>query len=675
MKTNTSGNNPTIPSSPLPVSVLPGGPRAAPSRPTLSSLSFLLFSLLSFLSFCAFPPSTPASETLPYHFTTPTTPDRVLIDLPLPPFAPSSGSPSSPAALLLDATLTPAEGPQPALTVHLHSGDGWLSAETPYPPTFPLRLPLSAFAPEGHPGPAARATEVRISLWNRGPASGTLAIQSATLAPPAPIAILRSTDETAHGEASYADAMARRLSATLARADLPHDLIPDTDLSTDALSPYPLLFLPYAPTLTPPQLSRLRSYISDGGKLVTYYQSAPGLASLLSCTYGPYLETPVTAFQLDAPPADAPLLVPHATTSLIPPHPKPPAQTLARWLAPSGRPSDIPAVVLSPDGAAFAHVPPLPSPAAAHLHALIASRLLGTPPPGIPARVPATDYPSPDDLPLRAAWCPSLAPPLRATWRQTFDALSDLPLAPNTLYVQLPSPAAPSSATPPRELAPLLADAARANIAIHAWVPLLSLDTLSPALRHRLASERRTLPNNPLWLDPTNPKNRQALLDALLPLAKTGIAGIHFDYLRTPDDHPATPETTAAITDLLKNLTTALSRANPSLVLSAAVYPTPQTAASRNQDWPRWLSDNLLDHVSPMIYANDLSTFRASLDACLSAVSSPSKLLPGVAVAADEAQPDPTTFASQLRHLATTHVLGAAYFPLSPALPPLLQGF
>ena len=468
--------------------------------------------------------------------------------------------------------------------------------------------------------------------------------------------------------------MARRLSATLTRANLPHDLIPDTDLSTDALSPYPLLFLPYAPTLTPPQLSKLRSYVSDGGKLVTYYQSAPGLASLLSCTYGPYLETPVTAFRLDAPPADAPLLVPHATTSLIPPHPKPPAQTLARWLDPAGRSSDIPAVVLSPDGAAFAHVPPLPSPASAHLHALIASRLLGTPPPEPPAPVPPSDYPSPDDLPLRAAWCSGLTPPLRATWRQTFETLSDLPLAPNTLYIQLPCPAAPSSATPPRELAPLLADASRANIAIHAWVPLLSLDTLSPALRHRLASERRTLPNNPLWLDPANPKNRQALLDSLLPLAKTGVAGIHFDYLRTPDDHPATPETTAAITDLLKELTTALRRANPSLVLSAAVYPTPQTAASRNQDWPRWLTDNLLDHVSPMIYANDLPTFRSSLDACLSAAPA-NKLLPGVAVAADEAQPDPSTFASQLRHLATTHVLGAAYFPLSPALPPLLQGF
>ena len=125
----------------------------------------------------------------------------------------------------------------------------------------------------------------------------------------------------------------------------------------------------------------------------------------------------------------------------------------------------------------------------------------------------------------------------------------------------------------------------------------------------------------------------------------------------------------------MKDLTTALRRANPALVLSAAVYPTPQTALARNQDWPRWLTDNLLDHVSPMIYANDLPTFRSSLDACLSAVSSPSKLLPGIAVVSDEAQPDPSTFASQLRHLSTSHVLGPAYYPLSPALPPLLQGF
>ena len=629
---------------------------------TMKPLAVLLLLFLSLL----LPLPAPAAESLSYDFATPTDPDRATLDLPLPP-PPSR----DPAAILLDADLSPSSGPLPALTVHLHSGDGWLSAETPYPPAFPLRLPLSAFAPEGHAGPPARATEIRISLWNRGPASGTLNLRSVSFAARASIAVLRSSGETARGEADFAAAMAQRLSAVLDRAALPHDLIPDTDLSDDALSPYDLLFLPYAPTLTPPQLAKLRSYVSDGGKLVTFYQSAPGLASLLSCTFGPYRESPVTAFQLDVPPADAPLVIPHATTSLLPPHPKSPATTLARWLDPSGRPGDIPAVVLAPNGAAFAHVPPLPSPAAAHLMALIASRLLGTPPPAIPDTPSPADYPSPDDFSLRAAWCPSLAPPLRSTWRQTFEALSSRPLAPNALYVLLPCPAAPSASTPPRELASLLSDAARANVAIHAWVPLLSSDTLSPALRHRLESEHRTLPAHPLWLDPANPKNRQAFLDALLPLAKSGVAGIHFDYVRSPDDLPPSPETAEAITSLVRELSEALRRANPSLALSAAVYPTPQAAAARNQNWPQWIADGLLDNVSPMIYSNDPDSFRASLDACLAAVP-PSKLLPGVAVAADEAQPTPASFAAQLRHIADTHVLGPAYFPLSPALPPLL---
>lgn len=635
--------------------------------PTLRKiLSPLLLSALFLLSLL--PVSAQAhTEALSYHFTTPTEPDRVILDLPLPP--PAS---RNPAAILVDADFAATEGPLPALTVHLHSGDGWLSAEVPYPPSFPLRLPLSVFAPEGHAGAPARATEIRISLWNRGPAGGTLNVRSATFAARASIAILRSTGETARGEADFAAAMAQRLSAVLDRAALPHDVIPDTDLSDDALSPYTLLFLPYAPTLTPPQLSKLRSYVSDGGKLVTFYQSAPGLASLLSCTFGPYVETSVTAFQIDAPDADAaPLLVPHATTSLIPPHPKSPATTLAHWLDASGRPGKIPAVVLAPNGAAFAHVPPLPSPAAAYLMSLVASRFLGTPPPALPGVASAADYPSPDDFSLRAAWCSSLTPPLRPTWNQTFEALSALPLAPNALYVLLPCPAAPSSAILPRPLTSLLADAARARVAIHAWVPLLSSDTLSPSLRHRLESERRTLPAHPLWLDPANPKNRQAFLNALLPLAKSGVAGIHFDYVRSPDDLPASPETTAAISDLVRELSEALRSANPSLVLSAAVYPTPQAAASRNQDWPKWLADGLLDNVSPMIYSNDPADFRNSLDACLAAAPA-SKLLPGVAVAADEAQPTPASFAAQLRHLSETHVLGPAYFPLSPALPPLL---
>lgn len=238
------GRSPCRPSSSLPPAASPPS-SPSPSSPSPSSSS------------PPPPPPTPLPPPPPTPSPSPTTSRP-----PPPPTAPSSTSPflpppaspptRPPTTLHLDATLTPAEGPQPALTVHLHSGDGWYSAETPYPPTFPLRLPLSAFTPEGHPGPAARATEVRLSLWNRGPASGTLAIRSATLVPPAPIAILRSTDETARDEAGFADAMARRLSATLARADLPHDIIPDTDLSEDALSRYPLLFLPYAPTLTLP---------------------------------------------------------------------------------------------------------------------------------------------------------------------------------------------------------------------------------------------------------------------------------------------------------------------------------------------------------------------------------------------------------------------------------------
>ena len=661
-----SSRLPSAASSPVPV--LPGGPCAARPRPSsrfpsrLSLSCFLLFSLFTFL----FSLPSLAARSLPYHFQSATEPDRVLLDLPLP-----ASTAANPAAFVIDADLDASEGPLPALTVHLHSGDGWLSAQPPYPPAFPLRIPLSAFAPEGHPGPAARATEARVSLWNRGPAQGLLTVRSAVFAAPASIAVLRSSDETAHGEAGFADAMAQRLSATLDRANLAHDLIPDDDLSEDALSRYALLFLPYASTLTPPQLAKIRSYVSDGGKLVTFYQSAPGLASLLSCTFGPYLETPVTAFQLAAPPADAPLVIPHATTSLLPPHPKAPATTLARWLDASGRPGDIPAVVLAPDGAAFAHVPPLPSPAAAHLMALIASRLIGTPAPAPLAAADPADYPAPADLPRRAAWCSSLTPPLRPSWRQTFETLSGLPLAPNALYVLLPCPAAPSSAVPPRELAPLLSDASRAGVAIHAWVHLLSIDTLSPALRHRIESERRTLPGHPTWLDPANPKNKQAILDALLPLAKSGIAGIHFDYVRSPDDLPADPDTAAAITDLIRSLADSLRSANPSLILSAAVYPTPQTAHSRNQDWPQWIADGLLDNVSPMIYANDPATFRTSLDACLAAVPA-DKLIPGVAVAADEAQPTPDSFAAQLRHLAATHVLGAAYFPLSPALPPLL---
>jgi len=605
---------------------------------------------------------------LPYSFAADGTPERIFLDIP-----PAASKPPSPAAVVLDGGFASGTGPLPALTVHLRSGGGWWSTEAPRPVSFPLRLPLSAFRAEGSPGPAPKADLVRISLWNRGEAEGVFSLREAAFAASASLAVLRA-EESAPGEAAFAEAMAQRLSATLRRAGLAHDVLPESGLSRDALRDRRLLFLPYAPRPSRALRSALRDFAEDGGKLVVFYQSDPDLARLLSCDFGPYRERAVSAFRFDdGDESTPPIVVPHATTSLLPPRPAGDgAGNAATWLDESGGETSIPALVLSPAGAAFAHVPPLPSPQAAWLAAFLAAKYAGIPPPSPLPRPDAASFPAADALPRRAAWCPSLTPPLAATWRKTFEKLATIPLAPDTLFVLLPCPAVPSAATPPRAFDALLRDAERAGVAVHAWVPLFSLDTIPEATRSRLAGERRTLPGHPLWLDPANPANRSSLREGLLSLAKSGVKGFHFDYVRSPDDLPASEETADAITSLVSELSTALRKAAPGVVLSAAVYPTPEAAKARNQRWPEWLEGGLIDFVSPMIYADDPAAFRESLARCLASAPA-ERLLPGVAVVSDEAQPDAAAFAGELRALAEAGVAGAAYYPLSPVFPLLFD--
>ncbi len=59
-------------------------------------------------------------------------------------------------------------------------------------------------------------------------------------------------------------------------------------------------------------------------------------------------------------------------------------------------------------------------------------------------------------------------------------------------------------------------------------------------------------------------------------------------------------------------------RARPGVALSAAVLPDPADARDRKlQDWSRWLSDGLLDAISPMAYAEDLPAFETQITQAL----------------------------------------------------------
>ena len=63
------------------------------------------------------------------------------------------------------------------------------------------------------------------------------------------------------------------------------------------------------------------------------------------------------------------------------------------------------------------------------------------------------------------------------------------------------------------------------------------------------------------------------------------------------------------ITDLLVSSKEKLRSIKPNLILTAATFSDPSSINSIMQDWPRWLNEELIDYVEPMVYQKDTDYF------------------------------------------------------------------
>ncbi len=192
---------------------------------------------------------------------------------------------------------------------------------------------------------------------------------------------------------------------------------------------------------------------------------------------------------------------------------------------------------------------------------------------------------------------------------------------------------------------------------MHVWLPLLDPVDVPG---HR-------------WLDPAVSADRAAALRRVRAAARLRPAGIHFDYVRSPDGAPASPQAAAAVTSLLREAAALVRELAPDAAVSAAVFPTPAAAATVNQNWPAWIKEGLVDFVCPMIYEDDPDAFRAALSQCLAAAPA-DRLVAGIGTGADEAQVDAAAFRDEVAAAAAAHLRGVAFFAFDDALLELLPG-
>ena len=631
-------------------------------------------------------------------------PDRTYRDFAFAPSRPADGS----AALRIRlASPLPREKVR-AVTIHLKSGEGWHStdiatATDAFCDGFPVRAPLSAFTAEGSPAPLAEADVIRVSAWKNADFAEPIELAEATFDSPARIAIVRATKRTAPEDTDLAEQLATRCASLLEKAGLPYDFVPDDFgalLKNDASKAnrsYDLALLPFSPHLSAGDVGRLKAFVRERGKLIVFFNANADLGALLGVEPGPWRSTGTRAYMaIDASPLfGSTRRIPHFTEGVIAPRPLQGsgARKVATWVAAFNRPLSSPAVTLSPAGAWFAHIPPRAYPAAADMLYTITTNL-------VPSLADAQSASAREVLSSKfkvqsstnqlstlnfqlstclkgktcAAWVNTAELPV-----DSFERLRDLGL--DTLFMHWQTanehkrPFPESTAGAKRyDIEDLAASGRKAGLKIHAWATCFTLDGVSDDERAKLAREKRLSPNNPAWLDPSLPKNHDLVIAQLAEMAKRGVDGIHIDYARTDDATPPSPTTTAAVTDFVRKASKAVRAANPDIVFSAAVFPTPESAARRNQDWPAWVREGLVDFVCPMIYTESPGAFRAQLSACLAAAPA-DKLLPGIGTGADESQTTAKTAAAEIAEAVNTGCRGVTFFTLNDSLLEVLEAF
>ncbi|NNF05158.1 MAG: family 10 glycosylhydrolase [Candidatus Eisenbacteria bacterium] len=139
------------------------------------------------------------------------------------------------------------------------------------------------------------------------------------------------------------------------------------------------------------------------------------------------------------------------------------------------------------------------------------------------------------------------------------------------------------------------------------------------------------------YLDPAHPNVTPYILRLADELTqKYALDGLHLDYVRYPhmkvgfiEDES---ERCAMITDMVRQLRMQMRMTRPGMILSAAVKPDPAGARSRyGQDWVRWVEEDLVDVVAPMMYSPSMKIMKGYLRDTKAAVD-PSRVWAGIAV-------------------------------------------
>lgn len=619
-----------------------------------------------------------------------------------------------------------------SVTLHLQDNGNWLTASAvPGDRKSGLLIfNRTTFQPESGAPEWQKARKLRISFWKNAERKTAFKLIAIREYSPT-IGIIRGGTCTAPGETDLAAKCSTRAFRLFERAGLA-SVILDDDFDVLDFDKLSWIVLPYNPQLSRDQIDLLETFVKKhNGKLAVFYNADRKLAALLDIKLLQYSARTRPWTTVAAAPdsiKDLPEYMPHTTGHLLPVKGAGKSSvTTGYWLNADGFPdSDLPAGAQSRHGFWFSHIPPLATVSAAQW--LLANLAASDPEyrHGLEtfisemktrnrqAQALAKTFPKPSSNEVRAVWCDVISARQRD---RVMGNLSSNGI--NTVFEHIASAGfirdrsdgglhaeAEGSRTVKSHLANITASARRMGIEFHAWVVLFNagelpadvLSDLSTKNRLMVDADGKTMP----WLCPSHPENRRMLLEMLKTLADGGVDGIHLDYVRYPERRgcysEATrtafekqPGTTIAqwpadvmpggalaqnyeefrrkeITSFVEEAAAAIRKARPGVKISAAVYPTAESAASNGQDWPEWLKRDLLDFICPMLYTQSAAEFSANILKASAHTGSASRIVPGIGATADESQLDALSTAEQIVAARRNEMAGFAFFKLDSEL-------
>ncbi|MBR1587700.1 MAG: family 10 glycosylhydrolase [Kiritimatiellae bacterium] len=537
---------------------------------------------------------------------------------------------------------------------------------------------------EGVPDGWGDITHLRISGWRGEPIDATCRIANVAYlgGGKTDIAIVYAGSMAAKGgaEGKAYMAFAANMSATLEALGVASSLIADADMTTNDLANVSAVMLPYNTSFPAATFPALKWFVESGRKIFACYSMPSEVAGLFGLRQKGVIRParPIAGFlKRGAGLAGQPEFAPQASWMTqrvdLPPFG---AETVAVWAAGDRSSLDIPALVRTPAGIYMAHVwlGGAIGDNAALMRAIVCDLA-----PSLKAKIEAREADAakrdaedrawlaaqkPREGEHRAFWCHS-AYGLGGgkTWEESARFLKENGfnvLIPNlawggtAFYRSAVLPVAAEVATQGDALEQCLAACRKHGVQCHVWKVCWNMGSCAdPAFAAKMAATNRTQvtyggASKPGWLCPSHPDNQRQEIEAMVELARKGVDGVHFDYIRYPDgshcfcagcrarfeamaggavtNWPAAVRKderlgklwhdfrTSNITYVVREVSRRVRAEAPGVKVSAAVFSSAETAPSNvGQDWPAWCREGLLDFVCPMDYVESSALFRGQV--------------------------------------------------------------